>query len=233
MLQEAEPYTIVGIYEQEDPAPAVIDSMGKPGNSYGFTANTIFSPKASITAAMVFSDNWLFKTVVLENGQLDTFQLAAIEAGFGEGFSYTDNGYELVEGSLLSYQENAGRAAVTGVSVYGIITALFLLLFPLQQRGALTTMESLGAGRGRGMRFLLSGSFGILLPGSVLGTGAGMLLWQKVVELLAEGSQRELGIGLDVSAIAAIGFGQMLLVLTLVALLGIPMTRKRSLMRRK
>ena len=233
LLQEAEPYTIVGIYEQEDPAPAVIDSMGKPGNSYGFTANTIFAPKASITAAMVFSDSWLFKTVVLENGQLDTFQLAAIEAGFGEGFSYTDNGYELVEGSLLSYQENAGRAAVTGVSVYGIITALFLLLFPLQQRGALTTMESLGAGRGRGMRFLLSGSFGILLPGSVLGTGAGMLLWQKVVELLAEGSQRELGIGLDVSAIAAIGFGQMLLVLTLVALLGIPMTRKRSLMRRK
>lgn len=230
---EAQSYTIVGIYEQNDPTPSLVDTSGNMVNPYGFTSNTIFAPKASIDAAMQYSEAWLFKTVVLHNGALEEFQLAAIEAGLGEEFQYDDNGYSAVEGSLLSYQEGANRALMIGLVVYGIVLLLYLVLYPVRQGGVLATMESLGAKRTQRMGHILGSSLGILVPGAVLGAGAGMLLWQRVVDMLAAEGSAALGIQMNAAAMVSIAAVQLVLAAVLVCLLSLPMTGSRSLMKRK
>lgn len=232
-LTEAQNYTIVGIYEQNNPTPSLVDTSGNTVNAYGFTSNTIFVPKASVSAAMQYSESWLFKTVVIHNGALEAFQLAAIEAGLGEDFRYTDNGYAAVEESLVTYRENANRALWIGITVYTIVMALYLLLFLIQQKSVLITMETLGADRGKRICHVLSGSLWLLVPGSLLGTGIGMRLWEKVVDMLTEGSPEVLGIQLRVSSLAGIGGMQLLLAMGVVALLAVPITRGLSLMKRK
>ena len=176
-LQDAQSYTVVGIYEQNDPTPSLFDQYGEQVNPYGFTSNTIFAPKTSIDAATFTSESGLFKTAVLQNGALEEFQLAAIEADLGEVFQYTDNGYSAVEGSLATYQENAFRALSVGMTVYGVLLLLFLILFPAREGNVLLTMEALGTERSRRNWYLLRSSLGLLIPGTVIGTGCALLLW--------------------------------------------------------
>lgn len=232
-LQEAQSYTIVGIYEQNDPTPSLIDEYGEIVNRYGFTANTIFAPKASIDAAMYERESGLFKTVVLRNGSLKEFQLAAIEAGLGEEFQYTDNGYSTVEGSLATYRENAARALIVGTTVYGILLLLFLLLFPARERAVLLTMEALGAERPRRIGYLLSSSLGLLIPGTILGAGGGMLLWDKVAAALSENGAAMLDIRMNAGSMTAVAVMQLVIALTFVLLLAVHATKNKNLFQRK
>ena len=232
-LQEAQSYTIVGIYEQNNPTPALFDQYGEQVNPYGFTSNTIFVPKESIDVTMQYGKSRLFKTVVLQNGTLEDFQLAAIEAGLGEEFQYTDNGYSTVEGSLVTYQENAARAFVVGMTVYGILLLLFLTLFPAREGTVLLTMEALGTERSRRIGYLLSSSLGLLIPGTVLGTGCGILLWDQVVAALTENAAAMLGIQMNAGSITAVAAVQLVAALVLVLLLAVHATKHKSLSKRK
>ena len=232
-LQEAQSYTIVGIYEQNDPTPSLFDEYGEIVNRYGFTANTIFAPKASIDAAMYERESGLFKTVVLRNGSLEEFQLAAIEAGLGEEFQYTDNGYSAVEGSLATYRKNAARALAVGMTVYGILLLLFLLLFPTRERAVLLTMEALGAERPRRIRYMLNGSLGLLIPGTILGAGVGMLLWDKVAAALSENGSAMLDIRMNVGSIVTVAALQLVSALVLVLVIAVHMTKNKNLSKRK
>lgn len=232
-LRSHQSYTIVGIYEQNDPTPSMVTTDGQPDNPYGFTSNTIFAPKASIDAAMQYGEEWFFKTVVLHNGALEEFQLAAIEANLGEAFRYTDNGYSNLEESLLSYQAGANRAMVIGVAVYGIVLLLYLVLYPARQGAALATMESLGAPRPRRIRYILGSSLGILIPSTILGAGAAMLLWQGVVDMIAADGAAALEIRMNISTMVSIAAVQLALAAVLVFLLSLPMTGSKSLMTRK
>lgn len=232
-LQEAWSYTIVGIYEQNDPTPSMFDQYGEIVNRYGFTSNTIFAPKGSIEAAMYSRESGLFKTTVLHNSSLDEFQLAAIEAGLGEEFQYTDNGYSAVEGSLATYRKNAARALIVGTTVYGILLLLFLLLFPARESAVLLTMEALGAERPRRIRYMLNGSLGLLIPGTILGAGVGMLLWDKVAAALSENGSAMLDIRMNAGSMTAVAVMHLVIALTFVLLLAVHATKNKNLFQRK
>lgn len=232
-LQEAQSYTIVGIYEQNDPTPSLFDEYGEIVNRYGFTANTIFAPKGSIDAAMYERESGLFKTVVLRNGSLEEFQLAAIEAGLGEEFQYTDNGYSAVEESLAAYQKNAARALAVGAAVYGSLLLLFLLLFPARERAVLLTMEALGAERPRQIGYLISSSLGLLIPGTVIGTGCGMLMWRKVAATLSENGAAMLDIQMNAGSMTAVAAAQLVIASVLVLMLAVYATKSGNLSKRK
>lgn len=232
-LQEAQIYTIVGIYEQNDPTPSLFDGFGEMVNPYGFTSNTIFAPKGSIEAAMYNGKSWMHKTVVIYNGSLEEFQLAAIEAGLGEEFQYTDNGYSAVEGSLATYRDNAARALTVGTMVYGILLLLFLLLFPARERAVLLTMEALGAERPRQIGYLISSSLGLLIPGTVIGAGCGMLMWRKVAATLSENGAAMLDIQMNAGSMTAVAAAQLVIALVLVLMLAVYATKSGNLSKRK
>ena len=232
-LQDAQSYTVVGIYEQNDPTPSLFDQYGEQVNPYGFTSNTIFAPKTSIDAATFTSESGLFKTAVLQNGALEEFQLAAIEADLGEVFQYTDNGYSAVEGSLATYQENAFRALSVGMTVYGVLLLLFLILFPAREGNVLLTMEALGTERSRRNWYLLRSSLGLLIPGTVIGTGCALLLWDRVSSALSEQEAAMLEIPMNTGSIAVIAAFQLLSALLLVLVIGVYMTKDKPLSKRK
>lgn len=232
-LQEAQSYTIVGIYEQNDPTPSLFDQFGERVNPYGFTSNTIFAPKGSIEAAMYNREAWIYKTVVIHNGSLEEFQLAAIEVGLGEEFQYTDNGYSAVEGSLETYRENADRALAVGMTVYGILLLLFLLLFPAREGNVLLTMEALGAERSRRIGYMLNSSLGLLIPGTILGAGVGMLLWDKVAAALSENGAAMLDIRMNARSMTAVAVMQLVIALIFVLLLAVHATKNKNLYQRK
>lgn len=232
-LQDPQSYTVVGIYEQNDPTPSLFDQYGEQVNPYGFTSNTIFAPKTSIDAATFTSESGLFKTAVLQNGALEEFQLAAIEADLGEVFQYTDNGYSAVEGSLATYQENAFRALSVGMTVYGVLLLLFLILFPVREGNVLLTMEALGTERSRRNWYLLRSSLGLLIPGTVIGTGCALLLWDRVSSALSEQEAAMLEIPMNTGSIAVIAAFQLLSALLLVLVIGVHMTKDKPLSKRK
>ena len=232
-LQDAQSYTVVGIYEQYDPTPSLFDQYGEQVNPYGFTSNTIFAPKTSIDAATFTSESGLFKTAVLQNGALEEFQLAAIEADLGEVFQYTDNGYSAVEGSLATYQENAFRALSVGMTVYAVLLLLFLILFPVREGNVLLTMEALGTERSRRNWYLLRSSLGLLIPGTVIGTGCALLLWDRVSSALSEQEAAMLEIPMNTGSIAVIAAFQLLSALLLVLVIGVHMTKDKPLSKRK
>lgn len=226
-LQEAQSYTIVGIYEQNVQWPNPFH------NSQGFTCNTIFAPKSSLDAVMQQADRGIFQTVVLHNGKLEDFLLAAIEAGYGDDFKYTDGGYAAVGDSLESYQENAGRAVQVGLAVYGMILLLYLLLYPTQQRKNLRVMHALGSGRIRLLWHVIAGCLPVLLIGTVLGGMGGVMMWDLVVDMLTKDNAYALDIALPGAAFVMISLGQLALATVIASLLAVAMTAGRTLKNQK
>ena len=90
---EMETYTIVGLYRQED-------AWENNYDPYGFTPNTVFVPKSSVTAEMITKDSGIYSTLVLHNGNLDEFQTLMEEAGYPDLFICYDQGYSEFVASL-------------------------------------------------------------------------------------------------------------------------------------
>ena len=180
---ESQTYTVVGLYRNGDPWGAEEEEL------YGFTTNTIFTPKKAVTGTMDYGNQGLFRTLVLENGKIPQFRELVTEAGYEDLFIYHDQGYEAVEPHLAHYQSAAGRALWVGVSLWAAIMLLTVLLFTLQQKKNLEIMRRLGTPPGACIRYIILSQGAILLPGTLLGLGAGIVLWSKVAEkLLASGS---------------------------------------------
>lgn len=226
-LYEAESYTIIGLYRQD------VEWGNVDDNLYAFTPNTIFVPKTSVQAEVEYGYAGFFRSLILHSGSIEQFQQAAAQAGFSGVFYYHDSGYSAVADSLETYREGAGRALIVGICVYLIVMLLFFLLFPFRQRRVLATMESLGAQRVTQIIHILLHCGGILLPGSILGTAAGVLLWKNVVNALTQGTSGILEIEQDISAMAAISVVQLLAALTMSVLAGLIMTSGKNRMKRK
>lgn len=225
-LQQAQSYTIIGIYEQNSPHPYVED------NPRGFTCNTIFTPKAALTSALQTGDSLIYQTVVVYNGKLVEFLLATVDAGFGRDFHASDSGYSAVSGSLESYQKNSSRAQYVGFTVYGMILLLYLFLYPTQQRKNLYTMKAMGTQRVRQMWHVIGESLLILSVGSLIGGFAGMLMWDSVVEMLTKGSTYAMNIVLPATAFVKITLNQLALALLLVSLVSLVVTHGKAMKKR-
>ena len=226
-LETAESYTIVGIYHR------TTDWEAPEENLYAFTPNTVFVPKASVSGEMEYGCHGLFRSFVLVNGKMEAFLAAAVEEGYGDIFTSYDNGYSAIAPSLQAYQENVNRVVILGILVYGIILLLFLLLYPGQQGKTLATMESFGANRNRRIVHVLVSAAGIMLPGSLAGAAVGILMWRYVSQALTTEASFTLPVEMNVVGMLWISAAQFVLAELLVLLIGLGLTRKKSLMKRK
>lgn len=223
----AEEYVIVGLYRQSNAWEDVSN------NVYSFTPNTIFVPHASVPSDMDYGNQAFFQTLVLKNGAINAFRTAVNDAGYEGLFVFYDQGYTEIAQSLNDYQEVAQRAVLIGTVVYGVLMLLFLLFFPGSQKKPLSTMRALGAPRKQKVAHLLMISAGICVPGTAIGVLAGMLLWQRVVEVLAENAGAMVTLKMDLASLCLVALAQLILMIVLTLLLSIPMTRERGLAGRK
>ncbi len=224
---QAESYTVVGLYRQNNEWACPLD------NNYPFTPNTIFVPKASVESSMDYGTTGIFQTLVLQNGAIPEWNALAAQAGYDSFFTYYDQGYSVVGKRFYDYQKIVEQALLVGLATAGVLYLLFLLLFPGRLGKVLTAMGSLGATRGRKLAHILLSSLGILVPGAVCGTALGIGLWQNVTQRLLTAAGSTLNISLDDSVLVGIGAGQLLAAFLAVLLLGLVITRRKNLMRRK
>ena len=176
---EMEEYEIVGIFRQNNAWENVDDP-------YGFTPNTIFVPKGSISGDARTGTKGIFYTLVLHNGKMEELQKLQNEAGYPDLFLCFDRGYSDIVEALSAYEGVSEKAFYIGIAGCAVIMLLFLVLFPLQQGRNLAIMSSLGAPRGKRIGFVVGSSLGILLPGVAIGGTAGALLWKQVAAKLME-----------------------------------------------
>lgn len=225
-VNDGEAYTVVGLYNQDEEwqPPRV--------NLYAFTNNTIFVPHDSVSIEMDYANQGMFLSLIITNGKLDEFRELVAEAGREGLFEYFDQGYEMIHDSLHDYAEVAKRAVIVGLIVYIAVLALYLILFPGMQGPVLNTMSSLGAGKGEKLNHILSGSFAILIPGTVLGVLLTVLSWERVVGGLVKTANVNLTLALDVGDILLMAAVQLLFAGVLVFLMAVVMAGRRTLMNR-
>jgi hypothetical protein len=224
-IGEAISYEIVGIYRKGDPW-AVTDYQN-------FTPNTIFVPKNSINAPYAEPVGGLFTLFVLENGTMEAFAHDVAEAGFDEYLFFDDNGWSDMQRGISEYGESANKIVPLGFAVWSVVIALFLMLYPARLGRELDTMDSLGATRVGRIGFVLASSSIILFAGSVLGFGAGLLLWDGVTAFLTSSIGGGLSLGASLTDFLAISAAQFAIAIIAVAILSVPLTRSRGLKRRK
>lgn len=219
---EPESYTIVGLYqgpEWEEPWE----------DRFAFTPNTIFVPKQAVTAPMDYSDKAFFRTLVLENDATAEVVRLLGEQGFDELFLFYDHGYLKVKESFEAFSQAARNAAVIGGASYGLILCLFFMLFPCQQGKTLKTMQNLGASRGSRMRHVLVSTLGLLVPGTLLGAGAGIALWDTVSRRLGAAAGTDMTFALDLGSVGRILLGQALPVACVTVLISYLVSRRKKL----
>ena len=222
---DGEIYTIVGLYSR--------NTAWEAPSAYSFTVNTVFTPKASISAQMDYGETGVFLSMVIQNGALDDFEALAARDGHDGLFECSDQGYETIKKNLNDYAVIAKQAAIVGIAVYAVILLLYLLLYPAMQSKTLKTMGSLGADRRSKTRYMLAAGLGILIPGTLLGIAGGALLWQRVSNVLQQSARVTLELRLDPATLLAIAGVQLLFATILTLLVSLPMTRNKSLMNKQ
>ncbi len=217
-----ESYTIVGLYqgpEWEEPW----------GDRFAFTPNTVFVPKQAVAAPMDTSDKAFFRTLVLENDAMEEFVRLLGEQGFDDLFLYYDQGYLDVKASFEGFSKAAENAAWIGALSYCLILFLFFLLLPCQQGKTVKTMQTLGASRGHRMAHVLLSTLSLLIPGTLLGTGAGIALWDTVSQRIMDAAQAQLALPLELPLVCTIVAVQMLPVVGISFLVSLLVTRHKRL----
>lgn len=228
LLGEME-YTIVGIYRSDIPW----ERVDREENLYAFTPNTIFAPKASIPGRMQYSGLLQFQTVVLHNGRMDDFTDLMNQAGYAGCYLLYDQGYTDIAGNFSDYEALSRQVLQVCAAAYGIIALLYLLLFPGIQGKSLRIMENLGATGRQRRRHVLTGSMALLVPATALGAGAGILLWDCILDAMLASAEVLVEIELDAKVLITIALGQLVLMAVLSAIVAALVARSRKLSNRR
>lgn len=222
-------YTIVGIYRSNEPWANVTNEE----NHYAFTPNTIFVPKTSVPAQMQYSSLLQFQTVVIHNGQMENFAALMYKAGYGGFYHLDDQGYGLIAKNFSDYQALSRKVLLVCAAAYGIIALLYLLLFPGSQRKTMLLMESLGAGSARRCGHVFLSSLLLQLPATILGTGAGYLLWDGIIAKMKLSVGVLVDMKLEIRWLLAGSAAQFVLMALLSALVAVFQARTHKLSKRR
>ncbi len=226
-LTETEGYRIVGLYRQDNAWQNGMDP-------YGFTPNTIFVPKSSVSCEMMMRNSGVYYSMLLQNGKKEEFEQLQEEAGYPDLYICIDQGYSQIVSALEEYQSVSAGALWIGVAASGAVMALFLILFPLQQGRAVGLMNAIGARRRERIRYIFGSSACILVPGAVLGGICGGLAWKQVTARLMESVSVAIPLEANTMVMSAV-FVAVFLVLALAALLAaaLALTGEKGLKKRK
>lgn len=224
---EMETYTIVGIYRQSN-------AWQNREDSYGFTPNTIFVPKGSISGDVRTGTQGIFYTLVLGNGKMKEFQTLQEEAGYPNLFICLDQGYTEIVAGLDAYEGVSSNVLKIGTAGCIAITILFLILFPCQQGRTLAIMSSLGASKGKRIIHIVVSTLAVLLPGAVLGGLVGLLLWERVAETLMESVNVQIPLDANMIILApSLTLVLLAVMFVVILLVAVFVSGNKGLMRRK
>ena len=220
-LGEPEAYTIVGFYRHENP--------WNENSDYGIIPNTILIPQNATNQETVSLEGaGIYRSYVLENGAAEEFRKLTEEAGYPALFIYYDQGYSEIKAGLDAYTGVSSRALYVGIGAYAVMLVLFLLLFPMRQRENLATMRSLGAAPADRFRHVVLSALGLLLPGSVLGCAAGLLLWDTLSAELMESVSVTVPLVSDGTGMVLTAAIQLLTALAVVCITALTMAKEKG-----
>ena len=224
LLGETE-YIIVGIYRSNEPWAYVTAAE----NHYAFTPNTIFVPKASVTAQMQYNEFLQFQTVVLHNGRMDDFAALMNRAGYAGAYLLSDQGYSVIAGNFSDYEAQSKQVVQICVAAYAIISLLYLLLYPGSQRKTMRLMQNLGVpGRQRRAHVFVS-SVVLLIPAAVIGAVAGFTFWEKINEKLKLSAGLLVDVQLEGKVLVIVALAQLVAMAALSALIAAFQARAHKL----
>lgn len=173
----AQGYTIVGIYRQDSPWANYYNHF------YAFTPNTIFVPLETVKDMAEYSYTGLFRWVEINGAYLERFLEDIGGAGYSGQLLVDDNGYTSAAAGVADYSRIAQTAVWVSLGVFVLVLLLFTLLYPGLLTRTMFTMECLGATPKERRRYVLQYAWGMILPGAVLGTIAGVVGWKYVTAL--------------------------------------------------
>lgn len=223
---DGEEYTIIGLYSQKYRWCKLVDNL------YAFTPNTVFVPKAAVPVEMQYSDQGMFGVLELEDGTIEEFYRIVDKYGYTYLFECYDQGYTVIKESLSIFQTLSQRVMVIGLVVYGVILLLYMVIFPAQQGKSLQLMNVMGATPKEKFSHILTTGAGILLPGTVLGMVAAVLLWDITIQILTAAVAVDFKLQMDVGVLLGISAAQLLLALILTVLLSIPLLMRNPMKRK-
>ncbi len=184
-------YTIVGIWDEIESGPY----SGLDAETEKLYYGTILVPSSSVqnldTVEAPASGSRL--TVHLENGMMEEFLEAASKVTLSESadevrITAFDQGYSQAQDSLQSMLGTAQFLLVLS-SVLLVVAGVLLAFFYTQsQKHNMALMRLLGCSRRQAGTMSLLGSLLILLPGGLLGMGAGHLLTDRVASTILNGT---------------------------------------------
>ena len=159
---QEETFTVVGIYRQEP----WWDSTA----SYAMTPNVVFTPSKALAACAYRGDvGGVYLSVVLENGSAQDFPQATGGLISGGQWLVDDQNYTQVQAGVEQLQSAAKILMAACVVGWGVVVLFYLVLYQGGERRNLGIMISVGAGKGRAVRYLVGS--GLVL--AVVSTGGG------------------------------------------------------------
>lgn len=224
---ETAEYTIVGFWRGKDVWPDVAFY------EYDFSPNTVFVPNSSVQTVMEHPNSVLFTTTVIHNGKLDDFRSLAAEKEYQNRFVYSDQGYSVISQNFHNYEELARQVLIIGAVIYMLLFFLFLLLYPVMQRKVVATMQSLGTTFGKRFIHVLASSAAIIVPATIFGGLAGVLLWDRVVDALQASADAATALQLEPVVLVMIAAVQLLLGLMLTIFVALFVAAPQGMSRRK
>ena len=166
---QEETFAVVGIYRQEP----WWDSTA----SYAMTPNVVFTPSKALAACAYRGDvGGVYLSVVLENGSAQDFPQATGGLISGGQWLVDDQNYTQVQAGVEQLQSAAKILMAACVVGWGVVVLFYLVLYQGGERRNLGIMISVGAGKGRAVRYL-AGS-GLVL--AAVSTGGGLALSRVV-----------------------------------------------------
>ena len=224
---ETAEYTIIGLWRGET---LFVDTTE---NATGFSPNTVIVPKSSVETDMKLRSRIHFNALILHNGTVNEYRKLAGQVGYEDVFVFYDQGYTAIAAGFHNYDEMAEKVLKIGVSIYGALLLLFLLLFPGSRRKSLQIMESMGVDYLKRYGYIVAYSAAHLLPSAVLGVIVGASAWQTIIQKLIQSADSTITMELDLGMMVTISLAQCAVALLLNALVAlfaartIGMTKKR------
>ena len=222
-----ETYTIIGIYERTQ-----IYFRPSVQRLFESSSNAIYVPEASVPSEMAYGKLGFFYTLILENGTAKELEALETKAGYRGLLSYNDQGYAKMAVGLFDYTTVAQLAFKTGALLYAVVILLFLTLYPARETKTLMTMHALGATQRMEVMHIFSGSFAILLLGTMLGLVSGGFLWQRLTTMIPASEEVAASYGLDFTVLLGVGAIQFSIACLLTLVLACYLSRKRTGLRK-
>lgn len=203
----SETYEIVGLYRQ--------NNQWAEG-TYCFTPNTIFVPQSTLSGGTTSICGGIYTSVILENGTTSQLEQLAVENDLDGLFVFYDQGYSQIMANLQEYYKVGHVVLLTGLTLWIGIALLFLFLFPYQLRPDLKRMWDLGTPPPGSRHHIFVSSAGILLPGTVLGCIASVLLFKQITQYIAATAKSDLTLEVPIGSLGLVAAVQMLVMLATV-----------------